>query len=96
MDHKQKGFKAVVVGLSDKTVCVYKDKFLVNKMAVPDVITAILFGRFGREDSSLVLATKGAGLLVSVSVYTSLPPRDFSSTVRYDSCCRRKSDSKDP
>ena len=59
MDHKQRGFKATVVGLADKTVCVYKDKFLVNKITTPDVVSAILFGKFGREEGSLIMVTKG-------------------------------------
>ena len=59
MDHKQRGFKATVVGLADKTVCIYKDKFLVNKISTPDVVSAILFGKFGREDGSLVMVNKG-------------------------------------
>ena len=59
MDHRQKGFKATVLGLEDKTVCIYKDKFLVNQFSVPDVISAIQFGRFGREEGSLIMVTKG-------------------------------------
>lgn len=67
MDHKQKGFKATAIGLADKTVCIYKDKFLVNEIAVPDVVTGITFGRFGREDGSLVMVTKGQTELSSLS-----------------------------
>lgn len=59
MDHKQQGFKATVIGLADKTVCIYRDKFLINKFTTPDVVKAILFGRFGREDGSLVMVMKG-------------------------------------
>jgi len=66
MDHRQKGFKATVIGLEDKTVCVYKDKFLVNQFSSPDVISAIQFGRFGREEGSLIMVTKGGGLLVKI------------------------------
>ncbi|KAF6023937.1 BBS1 [Bugula neritina] len=66
MDHKQQGFKATVIGLADKTVCIYRDKFLINKFTTPDVVKAILFGRFGREDGSLVMVMKGGGLLVKI------------------------------
>ncbi|XP_067939415.1 Bardet-Biedl syndrome 1 protein-like [Watersipora subatra] len=66
MDHKQRGFKAAVVGLSNKTVCIYKEKFLVNKISTPDVVSSILFGKFGREDGTLVLVMKGGGLLVKI------------------------------
>lgn len=66
MDHRQKGFKATVVGLDDKTVCIYKDKFLVNVFSTPDVVSAILFGRFGREEGSLIMITKGMYVKLSV------------------------------
>lgn len=47
------------MALEDSTLLFYKDKFLVNRMRTPDVVTAIMFGRLGREDGSLVLVTKG-------------------------------------
>ena len=70
MDHKQRGFKATVVGLADKTVCVYKDKFLVNKITTPDVVSAILFGKFGREEGSLIMVTKGNLAAIVLYIYT--------------------------
>lgn len=66
MDHKARGFKAVMVALSNGEVRIYKEKYLVNTIKMPDAVTAMKFGRFGREDSALILITKGGGLYVKI------------------------------
>ena len=40
-------------------VHIYRDKYLVNSFSTPDVVTGMRFGRYGREDSTLVMTTKG-------------------------------------
>lgn len=59
LDHTQKGFKAIMVALTNSEVHVYRDKYLVDVIKCEDVVTGMKFGRFGREDSSLVMTTKG-------------------------------------
>ena len=59
MDHKQKAFKAVLVGLTNSEVHVYRDKYLCNVIKTQDVVTGMRFGKFGREDSTLIMTTKG-------------------------------------
>ena len=59
LDHKQKGFKAVLVALTNCEVHMYRDKYLVNVIKTEDVVTGMRYGRFGREDSTLIMATKG-------------------------------------
>ena len=66
MDHRARGFKAVLLGLSNGEVRTYKDKFLVNTLQVNDAVTAAKFGRFGREESALILVTKSGGLHVKI------------------------------
>ncbi|XP_002732274.1 BBSome complex member BBS1-like [Saccoglossus kowalevskii] len=66
MDHKQRGFKAVLVGLNSCEVHVYRDKYLVNVIKSQDAVTGMQFGRFGREDGALVMTTKGGGLIVKI------------------------------
>ncbi|XP_077996781.1 BBSome complex member BBS1-like [Glandiceps talaboti] len=66
MDHKQRGFKAVLVGLNNCDVHVYRDKYLVNNISTQDAVTGMQFGRFGREDGALVMTTKGGGLIVKI------------------------------
>jgi Bardet-Biedl syndrome 1 protein len=59
MDHKQKGFKAILVALSNSEVHTFREKYLCNVMKTPDVVTGMRFGKFGREDASLIMTTKG-------------------------------------
>ena len=66
MDHKQKGFKAILVALSNSEVHIYRDKYLCNVMKTPDVITGMKFGRFGREEATLIMTTKGGGLVIRI------------------------------
>ncbi|XP_065826341.1 Bardet-Biedl syndrome 1 protein homolog isoform X2 [Oscarella lobularis] len=64
MDHKAKGFRAVLVSLANGEVRLYKDRHLVNKFQEEDSVTAMKFGRFGREEGALILTTKSGGLVV--------------------------------
>ncbi|KPP66154.1 hypothetical protein Z043_115373 [Scleropages formosus] len=71
MDHHTRGFQAVLVGLANCQVQLYRDKNLLNIVKTPvrpkkDVVTSICFGRFGREDGSLIMTTKGGGLIVKI------------------------------
>ena len=59
MDCKTKGFKAVIVALTNLDVQIYRDKYLVNTFKSEDMVTGLRFGRFGREDNTLVMTTKG-------------------------------------
>ncbi|KAJ6654222.1 hypothetical protein lerEdw1_007319 [Lerista edwardsae] len=66
MDQKSRGFQAVLVALANMEVHVYRDKNLVNIIPTQDVVTSICFGRYGREDNTLVMTTKGGGLIVKI------------------------------
>jgi len=66
MDHRQRGFKAVMVALTNCEVHIFRDKYRVNVIATEDVVTGMRFGRFGREDSTLVMTTKGGGQIVKI------------------------------
>ena len=59
LDYTAKGISAVLVALSDSTVHMYQDKHLVDVIQTPDVINALKFGRFGREEGNLILTTRG-------------------------------------
>ena len=50
-----------MVALANSEVHIYRDKYLVDKIKCEDVVTGMKFGRFGREDASLVMTTKGEG-----------------------------------
>ncbi|XP_037320015.2 Bardet-Biedl syndrome 1 protein [Pungitius pungitius] len=66
MDLPTRGFQAVLVGLANCEVHLYQDKNLLSIIKTPDVVTSICFGRYGREDGTLVLTTKGGGLMVKI------------------------------
>jgi len=68
MDHQQKGFKAVLVGLADRSVHIYRDKFLADVIHTPGVVAALLYGKFGREDGSLVMTMRGEFQIAVVQV----------------------------
>ncbi|KAG2484587.1 hypothetical protein HYH03_016628 [Edaphochlamys debaryana] len=58
----QRMTKALVVSLANGEVRVYNDKLLVSIHSVPNPITALWFGRYGREDNTLISLTK-SGML---------------------------------
>ncbi|KAK1154916.1 hypothetical protein AOXY_G27943 [Acipenser oxyrinchus oxyrinchus] len=66
MDHKTRGYQAVLVGLANSKVHMYREKNLVNIVKTPDVVTSICFGRYGREDGTLIMTTKGGGLVIKI------------------------------
>lgn len=66
MEDKQKGFKGVIVGVDNREVHIYRDKYLVNIIKTESSVTGIKFGKFGREDSTLIMTTKGGSLLIKM------------------------------
>jgi Bardet-Biedl syndrome 1 protein len=58
MEIKTKGIQAVIVALSNNEVHIYKDKFIISKFITQDIVVGIKFGKFGREDSNLIMSTK--------------------------------------
>ena len=66
MDHKSKGFKAVLMALNNGEVRLYKEKYLINIIKMNDPVTAMRFGRFGREESALILITNSGGLHIKI------------------------------
>jgi Bardet-Biedl syndrome 1 protein len=66
MDHKARGFKAVLVALKNCEVRVYKDKYLVNTLKSDDIVVGLKFGRFSREESGLVMVAQNGSLSVKL------------------------------
>jgi len=66
LNHKGRSFKALLVALENGEVRIYRDKVLCNIINTQDIVTGIKFGRFGREDGSLIMTTKGGGLIVKM------------------------------
>ena len=59
LDNKQKNYKAVMVALSNKEVHIYRDKYLADVIKCEDAVTGMKYGRFGREESCLIMTTQG-------------------------------------
>lgn len=55
--------KGVIVALSNGEVRVYAGKSLLNTMQVYDQVTALKYGRYGREDATLVIVLKSGAML---------------------------------
>uniref|UniRef100_A0A7N8YF06 BBSome complex member BBS1 n=1 Tax=Mastacembelus armatus TaxID=205130 RepID=A0A7N8YF06_9TELE len=72
MDLPTRGFQAVLVGLANCEVQLYRDKNLLSTIKTPDVVTSICFGRYGREDGTLIMTTKGGGLMVKILKRTAM------------------------
>lgn len=66
MELPTRGFQAILVGLANSEVHLYRDKNLLSIIKTPDVVTSICFGRYGREDGTLIMTTKGGGLIVKI------------------------------
>ena len=66
MDHKVKGFKAVLVGLENCEVRIFREKNLVDTVILHDRPQALCFGRFGREDSTLICVLASGGMQVMI------------------------------
>uniref|UniRef100_A0A3B5LHV2 BBSome complex member BBS1 n=2 Tax=Xiphophorus couchianus TaxID=32473 RepID=A0A3B5LHV2_9TELE len=66
MDLPTRGLQAVLVGLANCQVHLYRDKNLLSTIKTPDTVTSICFGRYGREDGTLIMTTKGGGIMVKI------------------------------
>ena len=72
LDHKPKSLLGLLVALSNCEVHVYVDKVHVDTIVTEDVVTAMKFGRFGREESTLVMIMRGWFSCGSVSSFVYL------------------------
>ncbi|XP_013878783.1 BBSome complex member BBS1 [Austrofundulus limnaeus] len=80
MELPTRGFQGVLVGLANCEVHLYRDKNLLSTIKTPDTVTSICFGRYGREDGTLILTTKGGGLMVKILKRTAVfEDRDSTS-----------------
>ncbi|XP_024604550.1 Bardet-Biedl syndrome 1 protein isoform X4 [Neophocaena asiaeorientalis asiaeorientalis] len=65
--HKRsQGLQAVMAGLANGEVRIYRDKALLSIVRTPDAVTSLCFGRYGREDHTLIMTTRGGGLIIKI------------------------------
>ncbi|XP_012876297.1 PREDICTED: Bardet-Biedl syndrome 1 protein [Dipodomys ordii] len=68
LEQRSRGLQAVMAGLANGEVHIYRDKALLNVIRTPDAVTSLCFGRYGREDNTLIMTTKGGGLRAGIGV----------------------------
>ncbi|KAJ9460498.1 Bardet-Biedl syndrome 1 protein-like protein [Diplonema papillatum] len=61
-----RGTKACIIALANGEVRVYNGKSLINTMQVHDTVSGLKYGRYGREDSTLIITTKSGAIIVKV------------------------------
>ncbi|XP_033927786.1 BBSome complex member BBS1 [Melopsittacus undulatus] len=60
------GAALALLALETGEVRLYQGRSLVAVLQTPDVVTGLCFGRYGREDGSLLMATRGGALSIRV------------------------------
>ena len=63
---KMRGAKACIVALANGEVRVYNGKTLINTIHIKDVVSGMKFGRYGREDSTLVMTTMSGAIIIKM------------------------------
>lgn len=66
LEQRSRSLQATMAGLANGEVRIYHDKALINIIQAPDAVTGLCFGRYGREDNTLVLTMKGGGLMIKI------------------------------
>ncbi|ORC92042.1 putative Bardet-Biedl syndrome 1 protein [Trypanosoma theileri] len=58
--------RGIIVALNNGTICVYVGKTLIHESKVYNTVTAMHFGRYGREDAALILVLQNGSLVVEM------------------------------
>ncbi|XP_063083640.1 Bardet-Biedl syndrome 1 protein isoform X2 [Cavia porcellus] len=66
LEQHSRSLQAVMVALANQEVRIYRDKALLNVIRTPDTVTSLCFGRYGREDNTLIMITRGGGLIIKI------------------------------
>nr|XP_012292346.1 Bardet-Biedl syndrome 1 protein isoform X4 [Aotus nancymaae] len=66
LEQHSRGLQAVMAGLANGEVHIYRDKALLNVIRTPDAVTSLCFGRYGREDNTLIMTTRGGALIIKI------------------------------
>uniref|UniRef100_A0A8C5MM93 BBSome complex member BBS1 n=1 Tax=Leptobrachium leishanense TaxID=445787 RepID=A0A8C5MM93_9ANUR len=69
LEQKSRSIQAVLVGLKNLEVHLYRDKNLISVISTPDIVTGLCFGRYGREDDTLIMTTKAMHRVFQMDLY---------------------------
>lgn len=60
------GLRLVAVALTSRQIIIYQDKHRVDCIETHDVVTSMKFGRYGREDGTLVMVSANGSLTINI------------------------------
>ncbi|CAF0884301.1 unnamed protein product [Brachionus calyciflorus] len=66
MEIKSKGIQGYIISLNNNEVHVYNEKNILSKFKTQDTVVGIKFGKFGREESNLIMTTRNGGLIIKI------------------------------
>uniref|UniRef100_A0A8C6D4A9 Bardet-Biedl syndrome 1 n=1 Tax=Moschus moschiferus TaxID=68415 RepID=A0A8C6D4A9_MOSMO len=66
LEQRSRGLQAVMAALANEEVRIYHNKALLDVIRTPEAVTSLCFGRFGREDNTLIMTTLGGGLIIKI------------------------------
>ncbi|XP_072277428.1 BBSome complex member BBS1 isoform X4 [Pyxicephalus adspersus] len=69
LEQKSRSIQTVLVGLKNLEVHLYRDKNLLSIISTPDIVTSVCFGRYGREDDTLIMTTKAMHRVFQMDLY---------------------------
>lgn len=74
------GLKLTAVALDNCTITIYQEKYKVDFIPTDETVTAMKFGKYGREGSTLVTVSKSGGLCIRILKRTAkFQPREIES-----------------
>lgn len=66
---KSKGIQGYILSLTNNEVHIYNEKNVLSKFKTQDAVVGIKFGKFGREDSNLVMTTRSKNEIKIVNFF---------------------------
>ena len=85
LDIETLNLSLVAVALENRQIHFYNNKILADIIETDDVITSIKYGRYGREDNTLIMVSRSGFLIVQILKRTAkfaFNPNDSKSIVK--------------
>ena len=66
IDVERQGLRLIAVALDNRQIHLYQDRHRVDVIETDDTIVSMKYGRFGREDNTLVMVGRSGGLTIKI------------------------------
>ena len=66
IDVERQGLRLIAVALDNRQIHLYQDRHRVDVLEMDDTIVAMKYGRFGREDNTLIMISRTGSLTVKI------------------------------